>query len=268
MPCFTDLPPELLLYICELVQASGKRRYLGLVHHSLLPPACQLAFSSLIVRKYTKLAKLCDVVRDAPAVAQYIRSLVFRPSLQAVHSHPSSREVHELFSSLKSLTSLTIKRAPRIVHCLLLPLADVSPLPRLESLELNSTFDPLSNPFDPHLYLHLGTYPRLDVLTNISQEPSVPVHIPSEEDYRPLAYELEGSGSWWLTLAGPLAGNSALPDLLSFFPSIDALHLRDYQPTQLDKPPLPFLPALEALVDPDALTVLSLRERGPGAVPQ
>ncbi|GAA5974731.1 hypothetical protein JCM5350_001268 [Sporobolomyces pararoseus] len=183
------LPPELIQNIFDLACYSRSSlavppsRYLkSFVERSL--------YSQTFVDSYRSLGLFCHRVTQARL--DQIRSLnlnlreypyMYLDADEEDPHLPADEDFVSLLQRLTALEDLQIQGSARLALLVLSPPVAISSLPNLRSLDLDSPFDPLDDPFHPLHYTVLAHYPSLEKLdlsisresTSISSFPSNPI---------------------------------------------------------------------------------------------
>ncbi|GAA5870950.1 hypothetical protein JCM8547_000039 [Rhodosporidiobolus lusitaniae] len=203
MPFLTDLPPELIEEICELVYKADKKQYRGSVSKHFVLTSRRLVFSKIMIWTYKRLEQLCTVVKEDPAVGSYVKKLDLELTNAVVTGRPGADSLFCLFDRLTSLTKLSVKGSHKVAGLLLDPPTSGQPLPALATLFLEDSL--VGDPFDPSRFVALLRYPSLSSLAIIStsrHQELHPAYLPSPNRPRLALKRLE--------LHGLLGKNTAL----------------------------------------------------------
>ncbi|GAA5869377.1 hypothetical protein JCM8547_008657 [Rhodosporidiobolus lusitaniae] len=228
MPSLVNLPPELLLDICETLYKADKKLALSTVSKLFVPLARHVIFRDVTVYSYKKLASLCDIVE---------RTLL---SWQASSTSP--------LSCLTSLTDLVVAGSCRIARLVLEVAGDGPILGAMVKLTVDSSFREIDNPFDPLGLMRLERYPALTSLDlKVCRRPRQAYASPSP---------LPTLSLTTLNLGGFLHDNPAVLDLISSCTRLTSLSLFEYD----HKAKSAFPPLLTAIPDPLQITTLALAQ--------
>ncbi|BGP11695.1 hypothetical protein JCM10049v2_007615 [Rhodotorula toruloides] len=250
----TSLPPELFDCICQLVVTAKPKQYLGGISKAFLSTSRRLCFATTTVRSFQRLQQLCRLVSESSGVAFFVKELRLHLEGEDI-GQPRAKELATLFGSLTSTTHLEIEGSARIAKMVLAPKTAGQYLPKLVSLCLLDPFHGWANPFAPDHYANLKHYPHFNVLELTVRRSRASLGRYQQRgrlpDWRPWG--------WWLSLRGPILGNPAVHDLLSWFEYPEGLYLHETEPLtateSLDS-------LLDCLPEPDGLRRLSLASFG------
>ncbi|GAA5869358.1 hypothetical protein JCM8547_008652 [Rhodosporidiobolus lusitaniae] len=170
MPWFTDLPPERLEEICELLYEDHPKQYLGAVSKLFVPFSRQLVFSKIRVETYQRLEQLCNLVG-----ADYRRHLT---SLEKLTVRGRGVSPPTNASYLPALSHLVYDPFPENRPFDPSPFRDAWHYRRLSCLYISYPFKvsrersqlPTHNPPGPLVHLH---FTRLSLSGHLREHPDV-----------------------------------------------------------------------------------------------
>ncbi|BGP43789.1 hypothetical protein JCM10449v2_007846 [Rhodotorula kratochvilovae] len=205
----TQLPAELFHKICEFAYRS-RGPYLALVSKAFVPFARGRLFGgNVCVQSSRRFAKLIDVLASSPGAAATVKKLSVTTTTTDT-GQPETKTFVKALSNMTRLRTLDIQAASRLCEAALSPPPQGCHLPSLAELVIKSPLHGWSNPFSPANYHSIGNYPTLEGLKlHVERKVSTLGRYSRPSPAMEFPPRLR-----WLHLAGFLAGNPAVKDLI------------------------------------------------------